>query len=80
MRHLILALFLILVTRSIGATESEKGFDPCLQSTQENRTQCEETCGDNQALQEKIACKQSCDVVWYSELKYCHQKTITMNF
>lgn len=80
MRHLILALFLILVTRSIGAAEPESGFDPCLETTQENRTKCEETCSDDYSLREKIACRQSCDVQWYLELKYCHQKTITMNF
>lgn len=53
MRHLILALFLILVTRSIGSAEPKSGFDPCLETTQENRTKCEETCSDDRSLREK---------------------------
>ena len=79
MRHLILAVFLILITRAVGASQTQSEFDPCLDSTQENLSLCVETCGDGQSLRDKIACKQSCDVKWYSELKTCHQKTITLN-
>ncbi len=79
MRHLILAVFLILITRAVGASEAPKEFDPCVESTQENLTQCVDTCGEDLSMREKAACKQSCDVQWYSELKYCHQKTIALN-